>query len=287
MRAYDAVARCAVSLVMLSAFAGPPAWAGTSTQPSPSVVFSTPGTKAVSLTACAGTFCDSLSQNVVVLDPMPAVTSAVVQVASVEAGQMARLDGAGTGKPPLNYSWQVTSLAAPAFSLPGSSVWWDTTGKAPGVYTLVLSISNAAGNVVSTPLTVTLLPPQAADFFTIQPCRAYDSRSGLRLASGSARTLNVASACGVPADARAVAINVTVVNPTDAGNATLFPGNYPQPATSTINFVPGTNRANSAVMPLSTDGQGTLGVAVSIANSGSADVVVDVSGYFQVPSPTL
>jgi hypothetical protein len=276
--------RLALCLAAVSLVWAPGAWASTSTQASPTVAFATPGSKQVSLTACAGLLCDSVSQSVLVLDPHPAVTSSGALAATVEAGQMVRLDGVGTGKPPLAFSWQVTPLVAPSFTVSGNPGWWDTAGLAPGVYAVELTISNTAGSAAGVPFAVTLLPPQGSGFYTLAPCRAYDSRTGLALTSGSSRTVGIAaSGCGVPATARAVAVNVTVVDPTGVGSATLYPGNYPQSVASTIDFAAGITRANTVLMPLSTDGVGTFGLAVDVANGGSTHVLMDVTGYFLAP----
>jgi len=259
----------------------PDARAGTSTLQNPSVVFATPGTKQVSLMACNGSLCSSSNQNVVVLDPTPAITSALVSVTAAEAGQLVHLNGTGTGKPPLSFLWQVTSLTAAPFTLPGASSWWDTTGLTPGIYTTSLSLSNGSGTVVSLPSVVTLSAATPTDFYTISPCRAYDSRSGAALASGSNTVINVlASACGIPSNARTVVGNLTVVNPTSQGFATVYPGNYPQPLAATENFNSGAILANSVVLPLATDGSGTLNISLLVGSNGTAHVVLDVSGYF-------
>jgi hypothetical protein len=272
---------------MLCLGAASPAGAGTSTLQNPSVVFSTPGTKQVSMTVCDGTLCATVTKNVTVLDPHPLLTGAAVSTTAAEVGQLVHLAGSGTGKPPLSFLWQVAPPAAPPFTLPGASIWWDTTGLSPGIYTIGLGLSNSAGSVSSLPMTVTLAAAASTDFYTITPCRAYDSRSGAALVSGSTTTISVvAAACGIPSNARAIAGNLTVVNPGDLGYVSLYPGNYPQPATSTANFTAGVVRGNSVVMELATDGSGTLGLGVVINNGGSAHAVLDVTGYF-VPSSGL
>jgi PKD repeat protein len=263
--------------------AAPAARAGTTNQTNPSVVFTTAGTKQVMLTACnpLGT-CDSKTLSVEVLDPMPAVTGATALVVPAEVGQLVKLMGSGTGKPPLSFNWQVAPPAAPSFGFSGNTAWWDTTGLPPGLYTASLSISNSAGSAVSLPVSVVLQTAQATDYYTVNPCRVFDSRSGAALASGSNTVVNLAvAACGIPASARAVAGNLTVVNPDGEGYVSLYPGNYPQPSTSTANFVSGAVRGNSVVMPMATDGSGTLGLSVFVGNNGSAHVVLDVTGYFQ------
>ena len=85
------------------------------------------------------------------------------------------------------------------------------------------------------------------------------------------------NACGVPADAKALALNVTVTQPTSAGALTLYPGSGVAPITTTISFAAGKTRANNAVIGLA---NGILSVR-NLQESGSAHVIVDVSGYFR------
>jgi hypothetical protein len=244
------------------------------------VVFATPGSKQVTLTPCNGAVCSSLTQAVTVLDPVPAVISGSASGLTAEVGQLVELVGTGRGKPPLTYTWQVIPIAAPVVNLPGATAWWDTTGYSPGVYQLQMTVANSFGTAISAISTVVLLPAQGSGFYTVAPCRAYDSRSATALAAGLVRTISVTS-CGIPADARAVAGNLTVVSPTGPGALSLFPGNYPVPGTSTVNFGTNAVRANSVVMPLASDATGTLNIFASLSNNGSLQVIFDVSGYFK------
>jgi hypothetical protein len=138
-------------------------------------------------------------------------------------------------------------------------------------------------------------PPQ--DFYTLTPCRISDSRQsafltygGPKLVAGEHRTITIPdtayiptwrSTCGVPATAKAVALNVTVDLPTAAGSLTLYPGGDGLPPTSTISFAAGRTRANNAVMPLSFDGRGNLTVYVNMPPGGQVHVILDVVGYFR------
>ena len=63
---------------------------------------------------------------------------------------------------------------------------------------------------------------------TLTPCRVVDTREpgepwGAALAAGETRALEVGGRCAVPADAGAVAVNVTVTNATAAGSFTVYP----------------------------------------------------------------
>ena len=78
---------------------------------------------------------------------------------------------------------------------------------------------------------------------------------------------------GVPADATAVVLNVTVVNPLAPGFVTAYPTGATLPDASSIDYV-----AGEVVPNLVEVGTGTAG-QVSIYSSAQTDVVVDVEGY--------
>jgi hypothetical protein len=122
-------------------------------------------------------------------------------------------------------------------------------------------------------------------FFTLTPCRLLDTRladgpyGGPPVPPGSQRAVVAAGHCGVPATAKAVAANVTVVAPPAAGFLTFFPGDGAVPPTSTISFTPGRVLANNAVLALAFSGSGT--VALRAATQSPVQVLIDVSGYFE------
>jgi List-Bact-rpt repeat protein len=119
-------------------------------------------------------------------------------------------------------------------------------------------------------------------YYTVAPCRVLDTRANPpALTSGVMRVLAVAGLCGIPVDAKAVAINLTAVTPSSGGHITVFPGNASLPATSSINFGAGAVRANNAVLALSSDGGGTLAAQAFLAGGGQVDLIVDVSGYLK------
>jgi len=276
------LASAGLALVLWAAPAA--AQSTTSTQQNPTQAFSTPGLKSVTLQACNEKGCTTVTKTVLVLDPMPSVTSVLANPVSVEVGQPVHLTGAGKGQPALTHTWKILAGVNEVARLGGASAWWDTAGLPPGIYTAILEIRNASGVAVSLPQLITVAPSQGLDFYTIFPCRVFDSRSGAPLASGVPRLIDiVGSGCGIPANARAVALNVTVVGATGSGHVSLFPGNYPEPATSTLNFTAGAIRANDAVLPIATDGTGTIAAEAFVSGNGSTDLLIDASGYFLPP----
>jgi hypothetical protein len=123
-------------------------------------------------------------------------------------------------------------------------------------------------------------PPGAgASFYTVEPCRAFDSReSPAPLAGGTQTAVLLVGRCGVPEGATAVAVNLTVTGATTAGNVRLAAdGRRPLTLAPTVNYAAGQTRANNAVAVLGASG--ATAVHVSQA-SGSVHAILDVSGYF-------
>jgi len=128
-------------------------------------------------------------------------------------------------------------------------------------------------------------PP--VELYTISPCRAADTReTAAPMLPGVARRFTL-DGCGVPLTAYAAVLNVTVVDTVGRVDITAFPGDL-NPGTSTVvsagPWAP--TRSALAVLPLATDGTGTLGMlAVFAGNTGQAQLVLDVTGYFMTEDP--
>jgi uncharacterized repeat protein (TIGR01451 family) len=119
----------------------------------------------------------------------------------------------------------------------------------------------------------------ATRFYTLSPCRLVDTRSANAPALGpGSRSFTLAGTCSLPADARAVSLNVTVTGPTQQGNLRLFPSGAGLPLVSTINYSPGQTRANNAIAVLSA--AGALTVQCDQAG-GTTELIIDVNGYFK------
>jgi hypothetical protein len=127
--------------------------------------------------------------------------------------------------------------------------------------------------------------PTAA-FIALRPGRVLDSRSpggrtidDLQAAigarpTGSVTQVVVAGRAGVPADATAVGLNVTVVGAVASGYATVWPCGSTMPNASNVNYAAGPAVANSALVKVGADGK------VCLFTEASADLIVDVTGYF-------
>lgn len=122
------------------------------------------------------------------------------------------------------------------------------------------------------------LPP-ALDFNTAAPCRLIDTRAaGPALAAGSMRTFQAAGACGIPAQAAAISVNLTVTQPSSGGHLRVWPAGTPGTDASLINFGAGQTRANNAVVALGMGGDFSVLGAFA---AGSAHLIVDVNGWFE------
>jgi uncharacterized repeat protein (TIGR02543 family) len=118
------------------------------------------------------------------------------------------------------------------------------------------------------------------NFYTLTPCRVIDTRLGTPMSSGVSILVNVAGTCGVPATAKAVAVNLTAISPPGAGFMVLYPGDGAVPTTATITFPALTTRTNNAIIALDSNGDGTLGAQAVFAGGGTMNMAIDVSGYF-------
>lgn len=118
------------------------------------------------------------------------------------------------------------------------------------------------------------LPTEALDFHTLPPCRLLDTRGGSPLAAGVRASFPAAGSCSIPAEARALAVNVTVVNASASGSLVVFPSGAPLPQANTVSFRATRPRAGSAVVALGVAGE------IDALSTSAAHLVVDVTGYF-------
>ncbi len=126
-----------------------------------------------------------------------------------------------------------------------------------------------------------------AGFTTMSPERLLDTRlTGGAIGPGAVRGLQVTGRNGVPADATAVVMNVTVTEPTEGGFLTVWPDGTARPNTSSLNMTAGQTVANLVAVRVGADGR------VAIYNlRGATHVVADVvawtrdDGHFVGVSP--
>ena len=150
-------------------------------------------------------------------------------------------------------------------------------GSAPATADLVFDVTGYFAN-----------DSTGASFHSIEPGRILDSRIGLGAPvfhSLVTQTVPVAGLFGVPDDAVAITGNVTVDGQTQSGSLTVAPAvaSGSKPPTSTINFPLGDTRANGVTVALGTSG-GIDIMYVAVSTLSTANVVFDVTGYFQAGS---
>jgi hypothetical protein len=139
----------------------------------------------------------------------------------------------------------------------------------------------------SSPLAAQGLPQTL--FFPLPPCRVADTRNPAgaygapALAAGASRTYTLVGACGIPASARSVNMNIAVVAPQSAGSLAIFPGGSAAGASTAISYRSGRTRANNFVARLGTNGDI---VVFCQQPTGTTDFLIDVSGYFEDASAT-
>ncbi|HEX6739739.1 MAG TPA: Calx-beta domain-containing protein, partial [Vicinamibacteria bacterium] len=121
----------------------------------------------------------------------------------------------------------------------------------------------------------------------ITPCRLADTRGpagptgGPALAANTSRTFPVAGRCGIPATARAVAINLVAVNPGDNGNLRIHPAGTATPLASALSYARGRTRANNGVVGLGAGGQITVRCDMLPGSTATTHFVADVFAYFE------
>ena len=89
----------------------------------------------------------------------------------------------------------------------------------------------------------------------------------------------------MPTDAKAVAFNITVTQPTDFGDLRVYPQGTTEPLASVINWVTSDFAvANGAIIPV-TGPPATNNITVKCdmpaGSTGTVHLIVDVTGYFK------
>ena len=128
----------------------------------------------------------------------------------------------------------------------------------------------------------TIAPPGSGlRFVPVAPCRVADTRNptglfgGPSLAAATPRDFNIpVSACGVPSDAQAYSLNLTVVPLGPLGFLSVWPTGQSQPVVSTLNSLDGRIKANAAIVPAGLNG------AIRLYATDPTHVIIDINGYF-------
>ncbi|MGI8809730.1 MAG: hypothetical protein ACR2KK_18200 [Acidimicrobiales bacterium] len=127
-------------------------------------------------------------------------------------------------------------------------------------------------------------PPPGSQYFPTSPARILDTRDGTGVPGGATGQLGTASTLdlqvtgfgGVPNNATAVVLNVTVTDsPGPDSFLTVYPTGTIRPVASNLNFVAGQTVANLVIARIGSGGKVTI-----YNNLGSTFVVGDVQGWF-------
>ena len=125
-------------------------------------------------------------------------------------------------------------------------------------------------------------PAVAGGFVPIDPTRLADTRqagaTGYRYDGDTNSFLvGVVTRAGIPAAAEAAAVNVTVTEAGGPGFVTAWPDGLARPTASNLNYVAGQTVPNAVTVGLGATG------AIELYTLASADLVVDVNGWFRSP----
>jgi Regulator of chromosome condensation (RCC1) repeat len=148
---------------------------------------------------------------------------------------------------------------------------------------LVIAKLGAGGKVCFYSQQATDLIVDVAGFFPAgsgyvaqaSPQRAVDTRGKTRVGGTTIQEVAVTGVFGVPPTASGVALNVTIAGAAADGFATVFPCGQQTPTASNVNYAKSQDIPNFVI---ATPG---VGGKVCVFSSASADVIVDVSGYFE------
>jgi glucose/arabinose dehydrogenase/PKD repeat protein len=174
-------------------------------------------------------------------------------------------------------------------ALTTTTVAATTTTVAATTTTVAKATTTSTSTTTTT--TTTAAPPVTAPAApaavlrtTDTPQRALDTRTGvggrpLQIPAQGEISLAIAGQNGVPSDASAAVLNVTVANPGGGGYLTVWPCGAPRPGASNLNYSANQTIPNMVISKIGTSGE------VCFYSESATDVLVDVSGWFGASSP--
>jgi CBS domain-containing protein len=157
-----------------------------------------------------------------------------------------------------------------------------------------ISVGSSFGNV---PAASAAPLGAGGEYHPLTPTRIYDTRApGIPAgtpgptqtsAAGVPTDVTVLGQGGIPAQAAnvlAVAVSITVISPTREGYLQVYPTGADAGTSSVLNFVAGQNVPNLSILTVGTGGKLTYKVVTP--TNGTADVIVDVFGWFSTSNYT-
>ena len=145
---------------------------------------------------------------------------------------------------------------------------------APIIQTVVIPPATASA-ACSAPTPIAGQPPSLeSGFHAMIPVRLLDTRTTSIVGAGCTAVLDLANTSAIPADAQAVALNITVTDAPGRGLVTAYPCGSPRPDASNVNPRPSQPTANSAVVQV--DSTRTI----CLYTYTQLNLIVDVTGWF-------
>ncbi|MGW7460424.1 hypothetical protein [Streptomyces sp. NPDC054797] len=215
----------------------------------------------------------------------------------------ARVKAGGYGLIPAGVQAVVLNVTVTNTTTSGHITVYDSGNRRPNSSNLNFEAGQTAANLVVVPvgedgsvdlynssgapvdliadITGYFMQSASNGYTPMDPARFVDTREGLGTVKGQVpgRTsfgTQIGGLRGVPQGVKAVALNVTVTGPKEAGHLIVYPSGGRIPLASNVNFSAGQTVANSVIVPVGPDG------SINIRNNAwaGADVVVDVVGYY-------
>lgn len=114
--------------------------------------------------------------------------------------------------------------------------------------------------------------------------------AGMTLSGGSALTVDIPSSAGVPADAGAVVVDISAIQPSSDGFLSVYPGGAQNPGTANVNFVAGQTVGNLVTVGLGPDSSSGATQSFTVyegpSNAGTVDFTADLEGSYAPQTST-
>ena len=227
--------------------------------------------------------------NATVPTPVPTIPAPPVPLSAQLAPSAGAANADGTTVVTLDASGSTGTDSNASYSFDFGDGAAATTSASPiatrpeyeGTYEVTVTITDGSDTSTSAPQWLTV----GAGYHALSPVRLLDTRYGIggpthSVASMSSITLQLPSSVTASGHGplSAVVLNVTVTQPTAAGDIKVYPYGVPQPATSNLNYVSGETVANLVTVPMASIADGK--VVLYVHSAGSAELIADLEGYY-------